>query len=78
MLQNEFRAGMDMGKKGMAAQKTEKERKRGVLCLSCSLFIQWVAAALARPATAAAAATATAAATFIDWVDLAAPPVRCF
>ena len=33
-----------------------------------------MAAGLARPATAAA--TATTAATFIDWIDLAAPPVR--
>ena len=39
------------------------------------MFIRWVAAGLTRPATAAAAATATAAATFIDWIDLAAPPV---
>ena len=34
-----------------------------------------MAAGLARPAAAAATATATAAATFIDWIDLAAPPV---
>ena len=37
------------------------------------------AAGLARPPTAAAAeATATTAATFIYWIDLAAPPVRFF
>ncbi len=76
MLQNEFRAGMDMGKKGWLLKKLKKREKRAVLCLSCFLFIRWVAAGLARPATAAAAATATAAATFIDWIDLAAPPVR--
>ncbi len=34
-----------------------------------------MAAGLARPATAAAATTATTAATFIDSIDLAAPPV---
>ncbi len=33
-----------------------------------------MAAGLARPATAAATTTATTAATFIDWIDLAAPP----
>ncbi len=64
------------GKKGWLLKKTEKEKKRAVLCLSGSLFIQWVSAGLARPATTAAATAATAAATFIDWIDLAAPPVR--
>ncbi len=78
LLQSEFRAGMDMGKKDMAAQKMKKEKKRAFFFLSCSLFLRWVAAGLARPATAAAAATGTTAATFIDWIDLAAPPVTFF
>ncbi len=60
--------------KGMAAQKKLKKReKRAVLCLSCSLFIRWVSAGLATTATTAAAATATA--TFIDWINLAVPPI---
>ena len=65
-----------MGKKrDGCSKKTERERKRAVLLNTRSFFILWVAAGLARPATAATAATATAAATFIDWIDLAAPPV---
>ncbi len=66
------------GKKIWLLKKWKKEKKRAVLFLSCSLFIRWVAAGLARPATAAAAATGTTAATFIDWIDLAAPPVTFF
>ena len=55
-------------------QKTEKERKKSCFAPHAHFF-QWVAAGLARPATAAATTTATTAATFIDWIDLAAPPV---
>ena len=73
---NEFRAGMDMGEKRWLLQKKLKsERKRAVLSHTRSFFIWWVAAGLARPPPPAAAATATTAATFIDWIDLAAPPV---
>ncbi len=43
----------------------------------CFQFLSgmWVAAGLARPTAAATKTTAAAAATFIDWIDLAAPPV---
>ena len=34
LLQNEFRVGMDMGKKEMAAQKNEKKRKKELFCSS--------------------------------------------
>ena len=68
---NEFRAVMDMGKKDGCSKKLKKREKRAVLLHTRTFFIQWVAAGLARPATA----VATTAATFIDWIDLAAPPV---
>ncbi len=75
---NEFRASMDMGKRDSCSKKNWKREKRAVLRHTHSFSILWVAAGLARPATAAAAATATAAATFIAWIDLAAPPVNIF
>ncbi len=76
LLQNEFRAGMDMGKKRWLLKKTEKKSCFGPLMQFVhTVGIQWVAAGLVTPPPAAAAATATAAATFIDWIDLAAPPV---
>ena len=76
LLLNEFRAGMNMGKRRWLIQENlKREKKRAVLLNARSFFIQWVAAGLARPATAAA--TTTTAATFIDWIDLAAPPVTC-
>ncbi len=72
---NEFRASMDMGKRDSCSKKTERERKRALLRHTRIFSILWVAAGLARSATAAAATTATAAATFLDWIDLAAPLV---
>ncbi len=45
-----------------------------LFCATHAVFsCLWVTSGLARPA--AAATTTTAAAAFIDWIDLAAPPV---
>ncbi len=66
--------GHGHGKKEMIASK-KTEREKELFCATHTVLSYLrVAAGLARPATAAAA-TATAAATFIDWINLAAPPV---
>ena len=59
----------------VAPQNLKEREKKAVLRHTHSFFILWVAGGLARPATAAATVTATAAAIFIEWIDLAAPPV---